>query len=341
MKVLIVDGSKQQRLDLVEALGELTNVVIQGAVADVRSALQAVADARPDVVVTGVVLRDGEGTQLVERVRELAVVPSIVVVAGSEEQRARYLAAGADRYVVDASDHDELKAAVATLRMRPRGSVPPADSYRLLGRMTAGVVHDFNNYLAVLDSSLELMLRRPDDAPELWPHVRAVMDAMSRLNASLLSYARGGAPMPERLDLATVVSEAMTIVRRMIPIDVHLTLELADGLRPIMGVRSQLEQLVLNLVINACDAMRGGGELHVAVRGATPATVLFEVSDSGIGGLSLPLAGAPSTSARGAGLGLAIVQQVVDHHRGALRVTPRATGGTLVAVMLPATAMPS
>lgn len=342
MKVLIVDGSKQARLDLVEALGELTNVVIQGAVPDVQSALRAVADAKPDVVVTGVVLPDGEGTQLIQRVRELAVAPSIVVIAdsGSEEQRERYLAAGADRYV--ASDIGEVKAAVATLRTpRPRGSIPPEDSHRLLGRLTAGVVHDFNNYLAVLESSLELMLRRPEDAPELWPQVRTVIETMARLNASLLSYARGGGPTPEPLDLAAVVRDAMVIVRRMIPIDVQVTVELADGLRPVMGVRPQLEQVVLNLVINACDAMRGGGQLHVAVRGATPSTVLLEVADTGVGGLTLPPSGLPSTKRVGAGLGLAIVQQVVDHHRGGLRVAPRATGGTLVAVMLPTIGSPS
>ena len=192
MKVLIVDGSREKRHDLVEALGELTNVVIQGAVPDVRSALEAVADAKPDVVVTGVQFPDGEGTQLIQRVRELAVTPSIVVVAqlGSDEQRARYLAAGADRYITDASDLDEVRHAVANLRVRPRSSLPPAETHRLLGRMTAGVVHDFNNYLAVLDSSLELMLRHPDDAPELWPQVRTVMEAMTRLKACLLAYAR-------------------------------------------------------------------------------------------------------------------------------------------------------
>ena len=235
-----------------------------------------------------------------------------------------------------------VRYAVANLRGRPRSSVPPAESHRLLGRMTAGVVHDFNNYLAVLHSSLELMLRRPDDAAELWPQVRTVMEAMTRLNASLLAYARGGAPDPERLDLATVVAETMTIARRMIPIDVTLTLELADGLRPIVGVRSHLEQLVLNLVINACDAMVGGGQLHVAVRGATPAAVMLEVADTGIGGLRLPAEGTDVSRKRaGVGLGLGIVQQAVEHHRGALRVVPRATGGTLVAVMLPTVGTPS
>src|ERR1044071_1545699 len=133
MKVLIVDGSKQKRSFLVEALGELTNVVVQGAVSHVRTAIRAVADANPDVIVTGVVLPDGEGTHLIERVRRMTAPPSIVVVAdpGSDEQRMRYLAAGADRYV-DSDDMSELQAAVATLRSRE--GVSPFESQRLLGR---------------------------------------------------------------------------------------------------------------------------------------------------------------------------------------------------------------
>jgi signal transduction histidine kinase len=337
MKVLIVDGSKQKRSDLVEALGELTNVVVQGAVSHVRTAIRAVADASPDVIVTGVVLPDGEGTHLIERLRKMTAPPSIVVVAdpGSDEQRARYMAAGADRYI-DSDDVSDVQAAVAGLRARE--GVSPFESQRLLGRMTAGIVHDLNNYLGVLDGSLELMQRNPDDRPELWPGIRTTMDSIQNLVATLLVYARGGNPPVEALDLGDVVRHAMHIGRRMIPTTVALTLEIAGGLRPMQGIRAELEQMVLNLVINACDAMPLGGELHVAVRSATPHAVLLEVSDTGGGKPITPLGGiSPSTKKGrfGAGLGKGIVHSAVDRHKGAIRVLERTGGGTLVAVMLP------
>src|ERR1051325_4446214 len=92
MKVLIVDGSKQRRQELVETLGDLTNVTVQGAVADVRTALLAVADASPDVVVTGALLPQGDGTHLTENLRRLEQQRTTVVVAAvsSQEQRDRY-----------------------------------------------------------------------------------------------------------------------------------------------------------------------------------------------------------------------------------------------------------
>jgi signal transduction histidine kinase len=338
MKVLIVDGSKQKRSDLVEALGELTNVVVQGAVSHVRTAIRAVADASPDVIVTGVVLPDGEGTHLIERVRRMTAPPSIVVVAdpGSDEQRVRYLAAGADRYV-DSDDVSHVQAAVAGLRGRE--GVSPFESQRLLGRMTAGIVHDLNNYLGVLDGSLELMHRHPQDRAELWPPIRTTMDAIQTMVSTLLAYARGGNPPVESLDVGEVVRHALLIGRRMIPTHVVLTVEIAGGLRPLQGIRSEVEQMILNLIINACDAMPLGGELHVAVKAATPQAVLIEVSDTGDGKPFTTLIAGRSRSTKkgrfGVGLGMGIVHGVVDRHRGAIRVLERTGGGTLVAVMLP------
>src|SRR6476469_1315153 len=121
MKVLIVDGSRETRHGLVSALGEITNVVIQGAVSHVRSALRAIADASPDVVVTGTTLTDGDGTHLIESMRKLTTTPSIVVVSATTcgDERKRYLAAGADRFVDGGLQH--VAAAVAGLRVRPQG----------------------------------------------------------------------------------------------------------------------------------------------------------------------------------------------------------------------------
>src|SRR5689334_13448203 len=167
MKVLIVDGSRETRHGLVSALGEITNVVIQGAVSHVRSALRAIADASPDVVVTSTTLTDGDGTALIESLRKMSAMPSIVVVSPTAcpSERKRYLAAGADRFVD--GDPSEVAAAVAGLRVRPTGSIPPFESMRLLGRMSAGVVHDLNNYLTALNASLQMLEANGDRT--LWP----------------------------------------------------------------------------------------------------------------------------------------------------------------------------
>jgi signal transduction histidine kinase len=336
MRILIVDGSRDQRLQLVQALEEVTNIVIQGAVPDMQSALSAVVEASPDVIVTGADLPDGDGAQLIENVRRLARSPSFVVVADQEshEQRARYLAVGVDRYVEMPVDERALQLAVTTLRRRPAGSIPPEDSHRLLGRMTSGVVHDLNNYIHVLDVTLALLRRHPEDV-QLWTQSRAAVQAMSRLNGTLLTYARGAAVAPVLVDIGAVARDTIAMLGRVVPPDVVVRFDIDERLPPVHGVRSELEQVVLNLVINACDAMPSGGELVIAVRRTAGSIVALEVTDSGEG-MAGPISGG-STKRAGAGLGLGIVQAVIDRHRGAMNIAPATEGrGTKVIVMLPA-----
>jgi signal transduction histidine kinase len=335
MKVLIVDGSRERRRDLTEALAVLNNVTVQGAVADVRSALSALVEAAPDVIVTDVALPDGDGIHLVERVRRLASTPAVIVLAEhtSEEQRTHYLSAGADSYL-DGTDFAGVRAAVigfAATRFA-LGSIPPQETQRLLGRMTAGVVHDFNNYLNVTDISLDL-LERGNRQPDLLANARNALDAMKRLNATLLSYARGSVPTTMPVDLGVVATETVALTRRVIATDIVVTVEIAEKLRPVLGVRPELEQVFLNLIINACDAMPGGGRLEIRVKQATSQAVLVEVSDTGVG---FEDASKTAKAGRtGHGLGLAIVRNVVARQGGALRIVPRSSGGTTVALMLP------
>lgn len=336
MKVLIVDGSKQRRQELVESLGDLTNVIVQGAVADVRTALLAVADASPDVVITGALLPDGDGTQLIENLRRLEHQRTTVVVTSvtSPEQRTRYLAAGADRCV---DSEDELRSALASLvrtRRSASGSIPPVYTLELLGRMVTGVVHDLNNYVGVLEVMLQLLQRHPQD-DALWTQTRAALSAVRRLDETLLEYARGGSPAPTILDLSEVVTETVGLAGRLIPPGIRVQIASDPGGAVLRAVRSDLEQLVLNLVVNACDAMGSDGDLVLTVT-RVPYGVMLEVSDSGAGEVSEPVAGvAASAKHSGFGLGLGIVHAVVQRHGGAIRIVPRDEGGTLIAVMLP------
>ena len=144
MKILIVDGSREQRLHLVQVLGAVTNVVIQGAVEDMRSALHAVVEASPDVIVTGAALPDGDGAQLIEGVRALARTPSFVVVAGNqcEEQRARYLEVGVDRYVEKSDDSRAIQVAVTTLRRRPSTAAPQVEARGRICHERIGPAHE-------------------------------------------------------------------------------------------------------------------------------------------------------------------------------------------------------
>jgi signal transduction histidine kinase len=336
MRILIVDGCREKRARLVHVLGAVTNVIIQGAVADMRAALRAIAEVRPDVIVTGAALPDGDGAELIASVRRLAHTPSFVVVGGtpSDSERERYLAAGVDRYVESSDDPHTLQVAVTTLRRRSQGSIPIAETQRMLGRMTGGVVHDLNNYLHVLDVTLMMLRRKPHD-PQLWEQSEAALRAMTRLNMMLLGYARGSTLAPELLDLGDVVRETLTVLARVVPPNIDVRFEIAERLPPLHALRAQLEQLVLNLVINAVDAMgETGGTLTIAVRRTAAAVVVLDISDTGPG-IAPAAPDGSATKRSGSGLGLGIVQSVVERHRGALSITSREHGGTKVVVMLP------
>jgi signal transduction histidine kinase len=344
MKVLVVDGSKRDRRLVVEALLDLTNIVVYGAVPDLRGALSAIEHELPDVIVTDTQLPDGCGCDLIEAARRHQPMPSIAVFTenDSEEQRRRCHEAGADLYIHKHAGLRELQLGIRDLVLsrnvtrRDRS----ADPFRLLGRMTAGIAHDLNNYLTVLAVSLDLLERREAD-PALWSRARHAMDAATTMTRNLLAYARGGSPEPERVDLAALARRTVGLVASAVPIGILISLDVDDEPPPVLGVASELEQVVLNLILNACDAMPRGGELRVGVRADVGGGVRLEVSDTG-GGVADEVNFAvgtvtPSTKVgrQGGGLGLGIVRSVVERHRASLRLAPRLSGGTVVTVVFP------
>src|SRR5262245_34256219 len=127
------------------------------------------------------------------------------------------------------------------------------DRFLMLGRLAAGVAHDLANYLAIVDLSLARAAR---EAPECHGDVGAAREAADRavgLTRCLVAYARGGAPAPAWIDLGALVRRLLALFSHVIPEHVRLEVDLGQGPLLIRGVGPELEQLVLNLVLNACD----------------------------------------------------------------------------------------
>lgn len=212
------------------------------------------------------------------------------------------------------------------------------DSFRLLGRMTAGVAHDLNNYLTVLRVAIDLLEQRGADRL-LWDRAREAIESAVALNRNLLEYARGAKPEPRPIDLAGLVRRVLGLVQRLITPSIVVVVDESSELPPVRGVAPELEQLVLNLVLNACDAMPTGGELRLRLRAPGPSAVVLDVMDTGTGGVR-PLASgeahAPSAKPgrHGRGLGLGIVRAVADRHHAVLKMSARDGGGTTATVVL-------
>lgn len=374
MKVLVAYASAEERARVRGALEELTAFDVQGSAANLEVALRTLAGSAPDLVVTDASFPDGDGVRLIQAARHHAASPAVVVFSAAEsaELRQRCLDAGADLYLPGRTGLAELQRLaqdIATRRGRIRETAPVPglaqvanlaagtapdlstvsgsaanERFNMIGRIAGGVAHDLINYFAVVELSLSSLSLRSKEAesPEL-ADARTAMAAATRLTRSLLDYARGSAPPPAPVDLAALARRTLELMGRMIPAEVQLHLDIDEDLPPVRGVATELEQLILNLLLNACDAMPDGGHLWLGLRTSSSSSVMLEIADSGRG-VSAEVAtsdGAISRSSKpgrtGDGLGLGIVRAVVERHGASLLIGPRPGGGTRFLVRLSAT----
>jgi hypothetical protein len=219
-----------------------------------------------------------------------------------------------------------------------------------LGQLAGGVAHDFNNVLAAIDGFAQLLhedlaaddLRRRDVEEILKAAQRA-----TRITRQLLAFSRHQVPAAKSVNLVDVVHELSRMLRALLPATIALRVSPEPGGSAIevLADRSQLEQVIMNLTLNARDAMPSGGTLHIDVRtGTTPDsahTAILEVRDTGVGMTPEVQSRVfepfftTKEPGRGTGLGLATVYGIVRQHSGAIDVASVPGQGTTVTVRLP------
>ena len=232
-----------------------------------------------------------------------------------------------------------------------------------VGRLAGGIAHDFNNLLTAIKGTASLMLLDLAPGDPLRDDAEAigkVVDQAAGLARQLLAFGRGHVVRRETVDLNAAVAATGKMLRRLIPSGIQLTTVLADELAPVNADGGQLERVLVNLVLNARDAMPDGGTvivetMHVEVdawpRGwatglAPGAYVMLVVHDTGTGI-------DPATQERifdpffttkevgqGTGLGLPIVYGIVQQSGGAVRIFSRPGVGTTVRVLFPRAGAP-
>ena len=212
-----------------------------------------------------------------------------------------------------------------------------------LGRLAGGIAHDFNNIISVVLGQAALAQRqlRADDpiAKDLAKIIRAGERAAS-LTQKLLTFGRSQVAQNDVLDLNVVVDETARMIERVIGEDVELSLQLAIDAGNVRADRSQLEQVLMNLAVNARDAMPDGGRLTIATSRHGKALVDLVVADTGTGmdEETRQRAFEPffTTKAdRGTGLGLSTVYGIVVASGGTIALDTRAGGGCRFRISLP------
>ena len=249
----------------------------------------------------------------------------------------------------------DVTARVHAERDRARLEEQLLDARRMegIGRLAGGIAHDFRNLLTPVIVNARSIV---DDASMDAATVRALAGEIeiaaqraNELTGQLLAFARRQMLEPKVLDLNGVVRGLEPILRRLVREDVRLDLRLEPSLPPVKADRSQIEQVLLNLVANACDAMPEGGHLLVATasvpgQGGVPGQVALLVSDTGRG-MSEDVRRhifdpffTTKEGGRGVGLGLATVHGVVSQSGGTIQVESEPGKGSTFRVLLPVVA---
>jgi len=214
-----------------------------------------------------------------------------------------------------------------------------------IGNLAGGIAHDFNNLLATIQLTTSNLRLDQDPAgrQEGLDQIDAVVDSAASLTRSLLGFARRGKHTAAPLALDAVVGSVGQLLARTLGHQLELGVELGAKAM-VQGDFSQLEQVVLNLAVNARDAMPAGGRLILRTRRAEgPLGAVLEVCDTGTGiprelreRIFEPYFTTKDVGGlRGTGLGLATVYGIVESHHGAVEVLENAPRGTVMRVSLP------
>ena len=199
-----------------------------------------------------------------------------------------------------------------------------------LGRMASAIVHDFNNVLGAIAMATELAASEKTDMRSLAARLTQIVDTAQRLNDQLLSFAKDRNEPSGTCELGEVIEGAMAMLRAAVGTRSTLSYQAAAAAAAVAIGRSQVEQLLLNLVLNSRDAIAARGMIQIAVRDAVaaddapPQSIVLSVSDNGAGmdeaTRSRVLEPYFTTKARGTGLGLSTVFAIVNRAGGAVRV---------------------
>jgi signal transduction histidine kinase len=320
--------------------------------------MHALEGFHPDLVIADYRLPDIDGLTAIRLVRQWDVNLPVLLVTGAldDEAAAEVVKAGAYDYLrkdrlsrLPIAIENALAAAEAVKARRA------AERLEVIGELTAGVAHDFNNLLQAIISNLESV----DDVAGVPAAARECVDSAigiaehgAELIRKLLSFARKQVMHPSRVEVGDFLAELSTMLRRVLDPRIRLAATAETGLPPVLVDPTHLHTALLNLAINARDAMPSGGHLRIeAMRGRaadagvsdpadTDQVALIRVADTGTGMSPEVLAKAcePFFSTKGlhgTGLGLPMVYGFAKQSGGDLRIFSEPGSGTRVELWLP------
>jgi PAS domain S-box-containing protein len=236
-----------------------------------------------------------------------------------------------------------------------RAALLRSQKLEAVGKLTGGVAHDFNNILHIISANVQLMLRSEDNGRKRLLNILDAVERGKKLAAQLLAFARRQPLHPSVVNLAQLIERMDTLLHRAAGDGVAIRMVIPPDLWNVLVDPNQLENVLLNLVINARDAMNGGGDVTIALANVTIGAadqlaypgirpgefVTIAVSDTGTGMPPDVMERAfepfftTKPEGEGTGLGLSMAHGFVKQSGGHIRLASRPGEGTTVTIYLP------
>ncbi len=372
IRILIVDDDPQARSLIEIALADARFQHELDVAPTVRSGLERIRKNEHDLYLIDQELPDGTGVDLITEARARGAHKPFILMTGHgslalDEDASR---AGASDYVEQQMVAAQLERAIryamrtwqATRLLHDRDEqLRHAQKMEAIGRLAGGVAHDFNNLLTAIIGYTDLITEHLDESNATHRDVTEIRKAADRgaaLTRQLLAFSRKQFLTPTVLDLNETVSGLLQMLPRAIGEHIRTTARLSPDLARVKADASRMEQVLVNLALNARDAMPDGGDLTIETANVTlteprlraeglglPAGfyVMLAISDTGVGmdPATRERAFEPffttKAQGKGTGLGLATVYGIVDQSGGSISLESGHGLGTTVRIYLPAT----
>ncbi|MEC7522227.1 MAG: ATP-binding protein [Myxococcota bacterium] len=290
----------------------------------------------------------GRDPETLFRARADEVLPEPERLLGAEEEPVALSLPGGERTVRpsvalldDGTRILVLEDITAVARLQEK--LAQTQKMQAIGQLAGGVAHDFNNLLTAIIGSATFLHDDLEGQPEplaLLESIEVAADRAAALTGQLLAFSRRDVLAPQLLDVSEVMEEMRRLLGRLLDDSHRLSMRVEGELPAVKADRGQLSQVILNLVVNARDAMPSGGEIQLAARASEDRdAVALSVSDEGVG--MTPEVQARlfepffTTKSHGTGLGLATVRDVVNACGGRIDVESALGAGTTLTVTLP------
>lgn len=359
--LLLVEDSSSDVLLFRAALAEVADHGFEVTHVDrITSALAELEQRHFHVIVSDLSLPDAHGVESIRLLASMGATAPIIALTGSyADVGESVLAAGADDFL----PKNDLTGVRLTriLRHAIRRRQLQNDELQVqrihtVGRLAASVAHDMNNLLAAIRLTTEMVPRSSTECSALAAEIVANVERGRALTRQLLSFGRRGDSQRTVSELNGAVTSAASLLARLLHRDVSMAIELTEESTAVLADIHQLEQAVINLGLNANDAMAAGGLLRISTRRVelsaedvtaltvplSPGTYLAVVVEDSGPGIPPDLFShifAPFFTTKneheGTGLGLATVREIAVLHCGSVMVENRDGGGAVFTLLIP------